>query len=273
MQPVVPIPLSEIFPIADPRQYKLHFARSNGRDQPLDVFARSRQEWQGWMEHRPRQDMFNRQYVFSVMDYYHEAHQWLFGGIWEIRERRTDRYVVELTRQGEGLVGRLKLRFRYRHRATRVNLENRLNGFTVSEILPEPYAGRKFPGHDWLEIGFAELEALIRSDRPDWRGALEHTKGVYLITDTETGGQYVGAAYGGQGIWSRWRDYVETGHGGNVELKALLRGQGLGYCRNRFRFALLESHSARTADEAIRGREDHWKEILQSRRTLGLNRN
>ena len=146
--------------------------------------------------YRPRNNAFNRPYVFSVIAFYHEPDQWIFGGTWAIQERQADRYVVELTEQGAGFVGRLKLHSTYRERATRVNLENQIDSFTVSEILPEPYTGKKFPGHDWLEIGFAELEALIRSDRPDWRGALEHTKGIYLITDEQTGGQYVGAAYG-----------------------------------------------------------------------------
>lgn len=180
---------------------------------------------------------------------------------------------MEPVQQGAGFVGRLNLHSTYRQRATRINLENQIDEFTVSAILPEPYTGQAFPGHDWLEIGFAEPEALIRSDRPDWRGALGHTKGVYLITDVRTGGQYVGAAYGNQGVWSRWRDYVDTGHGGNVELRALLTSGGLDYCRNHFRFALLESHSARTADDVVIQRERHWKQVLQSRGSLGLNRN
>ena len=265
--------LSDVFPIAEPQQYKLHIARYNGREHPLDVFVRSRREWQGWQEYRPRQNAFNRPYIFSVIAFRYEPDQWLFGGIWRVCERLSDRYVVKLTEQGSGFVGRLKLHAAYRQRGTRIKLENQIDKFTVSEILPDAYTGREFPGHDWLEIGFAELEALIRADRADWRGALSHTKGVYLITDTLTGKQYVGAAYGDQGVWSRWRAYVDTGHGGNVELRALLDGKGLDYCRSHFRLALLESHAARTADDAVIARERHWKLILRSRGELGLNRN
>ena len=58
----------------------------------------------------------------------------------------------------------------------------------------------------------------------------------------------------------RWREYVDAGHGGNVELKALLQGGGLAYRLAHFRFALLEIHSARMADETVRDREEHWKE-------------
>jgi len=36
--------LSEVWPIGDLSDYKLHFARWNGDAQPLDVWVRSREE-------------------------------------------------------------------------------------------------------------------------------------------------------------------------------------------------------------------------------------
>lgn len=56
-----------------------------------------------------------------------------------------------------------------------------------------------------------------------------------------------------------------------VELRAVLDGQELDYCRAHFRFALSESHAARTADDAVLADERHWKEILRSRGEFGLN--
>lgn len=267
------IRLADIWPIPEPSLYKLHFARHNRIEQPLDVFVRSREEWQGWQEYRPERNQFNRRYIFSVIDFYREPDIWLFGGVWEVLERLSDSYVVSLTKQGHDFIGRLKLHSPYRQRGTRVNFENRLDEFTVSEILREEYSGLDFPGHDWIDVGFGELESLIRNDRPDWRGALESAKGVYLITDTRTGRLYVGAAYGDGGVWSRWREYSETGDGGNAELKELLEDRSLDYCRKHFRFSLLESHTARIADDTILERESHWKQVLQSRGEFGLNRN
>ena len=43
----------------------LHFARWNGENQPLEVWARDKQEWQGWQEYRPARDDFNRPF-FSL---------------------------------------------------------------------------------------------------------------------------------------------------------------------------------------------------------------
>ncbi|MDE2892485.1 MAG: GIY-YIG nuclease family protein [Chloroflexota bacterium] len=265
------IRLTDIWAIPEPSRYKLHFARFNRIDQPLDVFVRSRAEWQGWQEFRPRSDQFNRPFVFSVIDFYREPDIWLFGGVWEVVERLPDRYVVSLTDQGRDFIGRLKLHSPYRQRGTRVNFEKRMDEFTVSEVLREEYSGLEFPGHDRIDIGFGELEALIRNGRADWRGALENAKGVYLIADTGTGRLYVGAAYGEGGIWSRWREYVETGHGGNVRLRELLEDRDLDYCQTHFRFSLLESHSVRIADDAIIERETYWKGVLHSRGKLGFN--
>ncbi len=122
-----------------------------------------------------------------------------------------------------------------------------------------------------IEISFSELEVLVSNDRPDWKTALEHVKGVYLITDTSAPHlYYIGSAYGDQGIWSRWSRYIKTGHGENVELKELVKD--LDYCRSHFRFALLEYLPAYTEDAMVIERETHWKQVLLSRE-YGLNRN
>ena len=209
------------------------------------------------------------------MDFYHEKDAWLFGGVFRVLARHEDRYDVELTEFGKPFIGRLKLWTSYRKRATRVNFENHYDGrykLRVLEILREPYSGRTFPGYEHVAVSFGELEALIRNDRPDWKAALESIKGVYLISDAKSGKQYVGSAYGDQGVWSRWEDYVNSGHGGNAELRAWLKERGLDYCRANFRFALLEYHRSHTPDETILTREAWWKGVLLSRQ-FGLNRN
>jgi hypothetical protein len=182
-----------------------------------------------------------------------------------------DAYEVELTEQGAGFLGRLKLRSNYRNRTTRVNFENHYADFEVQEILREPYSGTAFPGYESIDLSFEELETLVRNDRPDWKAALESVKGVYLITDTTNGKRYVGSAYGDHGIWSRWSSYIATGHGGNVQLRALVADPSLDYCRKSFRFALLEYRPNPTPDDVIIGREEHWKRVLLSRGIYGMN--
>jgi len=67
--------------------------------------------------------------------------------------------------------------------------------------------------------------------------------------------------------------YVECGHGGNVELRPLTNDSNLEYARTNFRFALLEHYLNRTSDEVILAREAYWKRILLTRGEQGLNRN
>lgn len=78
------IRLADIWPIASPEHYKLHFARWNGENQPLEVWARDKQEWQGWQEYRPARDDFNRPFIFSLVQFYHEPDIWLFGGVFQL---------------------------------------------------------------------------------------------------------------------------------------------------------------------------------------------
>lgn len=267
------IRLADIWPVAAPETYKLHFARWNGENQPLEVWARDKREWQGWQEYRPARDDFNRLYIFSLVQFYHETDIWLFGGVFRVLARHPDRYEVELTNEGEDFLGRLKLRSTYRERATRVKFENHYPSLEVQEILREPYSGRSFPGFEDIDLSFEELEALVRNSRPDWRAALSSIKGVYLISDVATGKRYIGSAYGAQGIWSRWSAYVASGHGGNIELRALVEDPTLDYCRKAFRFALLEARPVATPDEVVLARETFWKRVLFTRGEQGLNRN
>jgi hypothetical protein len=269
----MPILLRDIWPVSEPQNYKVHFARPGPNDQPLEVWVRDKREWQGWQETRPGRDAFNRSKIFSLIQFYHETDIWLFGGVFRILKRHDDRYEVELTGEGAAFLGRLKLRSSYRHRSTRVNLENHYPGFEVQEILREPYSGTVFPGFEQIDVSFEELETLVRNQRPDWKAALESVKGIYLITDTTTGKRYVGSSYGVEGIWSRWCGYISSGHGGNVELRTLAKDTSLDYCRKSFRFALLEYRPNLTSDDTVLAREAFWKRILLTRGNDGLNRN
>lgn len=275
------IALADIWKIEQPKEYKVHFARWNGKNEPLEVFVRDRREWQRWQEYRPSKDDFNRTYIFSLAKFYHETDIWIFGGLFRVVARTEKRYEVSLLDVGKGFIGRLKLYSPHRGRTTRAKLEKHYDSFVVSEILSEPYSGRQFTGYENIDLSFGELETLIKNDRLDWKAALENAKGIYLISDTSTGKRYVGAASGAQGIWSRWRHYVKSGHGGNVELRSLLTGNelskskdsNLAYYRSNFRFTLLEHRSNLVPDEVIRERETFWKKVLLTRGPDGLNRN
>lgn len=266
------IRLKDLWSIENVFDYKVHFARHNKSVEPLDSWLEDNANWFGWQEYRPKKNEFNRRFIFSLMRFHSEEDVWLFGGIFHVLADNADRYEIELTDQGEAFIGRLKIRRVYRSMSARVNLENHYDDFEVSEILREPYSGRIFPGYENIDLPFTELATLVTNDRPDWKSALESVKGVYLITDTSTGKRYVGKATGGQGIWSRWGEYADSGHGWNKELRRLV-GDDLDYAKKNFKFTLLEYRPPPTPDETIDDRESYWKEVLLTRGKYGLNQN
>jgi hypothetical protein len=70
-------------------------------------------------------------------------------------------------------------------------------------------------------------------------------------------------------LWQRWTTYAITGHGGNEELKTLLKDKGESYKFN-FQFSILEICDFRSiVDE----RERYWKTALQSNVPFGYNKN
>jgi hypothetical protein len=169
-------------------------------------------------------------------------------------------------------VRRLYVRLHLAGRQRRRTMESCLDEMTVSSILEEAFAGDPFPGHDRINHTLAELQIIVSQQRADWRIALEHMKGVYVIHDQTTGARYVGSAYGDTGIWQRWSTYTATLHGNNVGLKELVDEKGEDYFLANMKFALLEFWSMRTDDAHVLERESYWKEVLHAR-SLGYNKN
>ena len=269
--------VSSILNIENPNLYKVHLASWNGENRPLDVFVRDRKEWEGWNSWRSSKDDFNRKYIFSLIEFYPDPGTWLFGGIWEVLSRsgmnNAHSYEVSLTSQASDLIGRLKIRFARSGRAKALKLENCFDNFTLDAILKTSFTGQAFPGYENITLSFLDLEHIIRTSKADWRAALLHVKGIYVIFDASNGLKYVGSAYGGAGVWSRWSVYVETGHGHNDELTKLIGQHGMDYARQNFRISLLEYRPARTDDQTIIDRECYWKEALLSRTPHGYNKN
>lgn len=79
---------------------------------------------------------------------------------------------------------------------------------------------------------------------------------------------YVGSAYGEHMLLGRWKYYLKTGNGGNVELKKL----SFAYIKNNFKYSILDIFKSTIDDQIILERESWWKEVLQSRK-FGYNNN
>lgn len=144
----------------------------------------------------------------------------------------------------------------------------RLNGTTAAQYPVLEIADAQpvpFPGFNRLVLDHSQLRTVMREHRyAAWRTALSSVMGVYLITDTSSGRQYVGKADGAESIRQRWDGYATNGHGGNVELRGL--------SPENFRFSLLRVFDPATPIREIDAAESHFKIALDTR-THGLNRN
>ncbi len=145
------------------------------------------------------------------------------------------------------------------------------NEMEVQEISPG-FHYKRFTDYSELILDFKELQEIVIEQYQDWKTVLSAVKGVYLITDKKTGKLYIGSAYGEDGIWGRWKEYVVTnGHGGNKSLKVLL-DEDWEYASKYFQFSILMLlPKTTTAEEAIKN-EQLYKLKLGTN-SFGLNNN
>ncbi len=255
---------------------KVHLARFNQHEHPLDVFLEGNfDEWQNWQRNRN----FGREYVVSLVQA-NSPTRWLFVGLFQVHgceERVEDaqpHYVYNMTRveAAEEFVGRLYLASEYKQRNSYPRGETLADDLLISELLRERLSISLFPGYKNVQLTKRQLDIVVRQNVESWKAALSSVKGIYLITDAKTGKLYVGKADGEEGIWGRWCIYAATTHGHNVALK---REFGIEAGPDRaadLRFSILEIADLHTMKDDIAKRENHWKEILMTR-PFGYNRN
>jgi len=155
--------------------------------------------------------------------------------------------------------------------ATRSWIQKPANKHVLS--IQEP--GRRLPPfEDYLEfsLSFDQLRDLFANEEAhtEWRSRLSAVAGVYLILAEGSGDLYVGSAYGEGGIWTRWRNYAASGHGGNALLRDLI-ARDPSY-PSAFRFSLLQILPRTMAREEVIKREAVYKAKLGTR-ARGLNLN
>lgn len=144
------------------------------------------------------------------------------------------------------------------------------NEMEIVEICPGLHY-KRFTDYFDLVLMYSELEEIIGNQYNDWKSVLSSIKGVYLITDTNTGKLYVGSAYGENGIWGRWSDYISTsGHGNNKLLKELINNNPNYKFHLQFSILMILPKTV-TSDEAIL-KEQLFKRKLGSN-SFGLNAN
>lgn len=132
---------------------------------------------------------------------------------------------------------------------------------------------KDFTRYEDVILSFSELKGIIDAGKiteTEWRKRLSIVKGIYCIVDKTDGKMYVGAAYGEEGIWGRWQQYVETdGHGDNVKMKEILMEDMQNNNemlkidearRDNLQWSILEIFSQSKSNETVLSRERFYKD-------------
>ena len=129
-----------------------------------------------------------------------------------------------------------------------------------------------FNSYNDVILTFKELKNLVETDNVEWREKLKAVNGIYGIADQSNGKLYVGSAYGYEGIWGRWKVYVETnGHGNNDMLVELLR-KNKDYAWDNFHWFILETFPLDVSNDYAIKRENLYK-VKFCTRLYGYNKN
>lgn len=120
-------------------------------------------------------------------------------------------------------------------------------------------------------LNYTQLKMIFKKNNQEWKAKLESCNGIYLILDKATGKQYVGSTYNTKGIWGRWADYADTGHGGDKDLKPLIE-KDAAYARKNFQWCILETLPLKILEEHAIDRESLYKRKFGTRE-FGYNNN
>ena len=218
-----------------------------------------------WGWYGKRRNFYPGQVVFSFIRM-NNNDEWLLisvGKVVEIPEKR--RAKVDIISKYSPFFGRLIVKCKKGNTFARYvfDLKKYLNNCIVKEILPCLYSGREFEGYDKVHLTYKELKGIFDGHiMKSYYNALDKIKGVYCLTDKQTGKLYIGSATGKDGVRQRWYSYSESNHGGNVELIKLYAEKSPEYFENNFTLTLLEYYNLSYDDEKILERENWWKNCL-----------
>ena len=220
--------------------FKIHCA-TGLKYPPLEAFFDGR--WKEWQEEQ-NQKNFECDRILSLIQL--DGFRWLFAGVFDVLGVRKGnrqnpdgyRYSTREVPGLEHLTGRAIVSFDKQFRGSYLIGPKYADQMHVVALHEQRMTVGEFPGFNSVLLSNAKLKTVVRENIESWRAALGNVAGVYVITDNSTGKQYVGSAYGGDGIWSRWCAYAKNGHGGNAELRMLLQDEGAAHADN-FQYSIL----------------------------------
>lgn len=271
--------LNKVLHLSDEQlsQTKIRLNTYNGETDPLDEFKRDPQILLSWNFYNTTIKNYNNtKYSIGLVDMKHG--HWLLFTVAEITRDLNllggVGYEYRELQEHKPLFGRLIVKYKNSVRKMVRNAKDFINELEVLELLPNEFTGENFTGYDNVKLSYDQLKTALERNQT-YINAFRNQKAVYLITDTNNGKLYVGSATSDNNLLlSRWRTYIDNGHGENVAFLAIINDPLLGfeYIKNNFQYSILENYNQKISDEFIFSRERYWKEVLKSVE-FGYNKN
>lgn len=132
---------------------------------------------------------------------------------------------------------------------------------------------KDFSGYEDVFLTYSELKEIIEDPYlyADYHQAFKSVYAIYMIQDKKTGKKYIGSAYAEDGLFGRWKSYVDTISGGNKLLEEIKMETPDEY--KNFVYTIIRLlPKTMTPDEVIK-LETHYKNKFMTKYPLGLNLN
>lgn len=167
------------------------------------------------------------------------------------------------------LVNRLEIDYEFKQGWSRYQFDE----VTVSALYPKINVRKvpKFTSYENVYLNYEELKEVINNGYLDYKLPLKSINAIYMIVDKSTGKQYIGSAYGENGLYGRWETYINTeGTGNNVMLMELNAEDERHYIN--YTFHILRILPQSMSNEEIIKLESKYKEMYMTK-VHGLNKN
>ena len=289
------IKFEDFFKVDFPNKTKVKFNMNDGEGAAWDLLKAEdgTKEYERWIDMnawknlkgQANNNLNNAEYLLAFAQYYPLGPTYfIFGGMYKVEH-------LDTSEATENCVG-YKLTLLDDFKEYRKRLIVKLSRTIGRDIYNKPYlsvqrdfnpeiyellptqAIENFPGFNKILLTHKQLQYIYQKKAPEWEKQLSSVKGVYCITDTQSGKLYVGSAYGDYaGIWQRWSNYANINNltGGNKAFEEI-KAKKPDYIVENFTYSILEILDPRTPDEEVIRRESFWKDVLKSRE-FGLNKN
>lgn len=262
--------LNDILNLRNIKNTKIRFNKDNGVEDPITIFKENKEKLLHWQFWNGKNKSFKKGQI-SVGFVKIKDDKWLLFDISKVtkdlNKKKSVGYEYESIKEYEKYFGRIIIHYKNKAQNLVRNAETVINDCTISQILEDTFDNDVFPGYENVNLSWYDLNRVLNKNV--WKTALQNQKGIYLITDKNTGKKYVGSASGKYMLHGRWTTYLKNGHGGNEGLKKL----DFDYIKNNFHYSILDIYKSTVDKEVILERESWWKKTLLTRHEFGYNEN